>query len=115
MSILYHNSWAQMYVWPLNTHGSATVSSDQEWFTDRARVTAMISGSTTKTLTPGNFNCSFTQGDWVMVIQMHQSSEISGNIKHTICEVTTPGTTISTVTITINGVSYTSKILMNGN
>jgi hypothetical protein len=84
------HSFGQMNGWPLNSHGSATISSDQVLCTDRARVISMTSGSSTRTLTINNFEGSFTYGDWVMVIQMHQNTGFTG--KYTMCEITSSGT-----------------------
>jgi hypothetical protein len=81
---------AQMNGWPLSTHGSVTVSSDQIWCADRARVISMAFGSGTRTLTITNFEGSFTNGDWVMVIQINRSTGAAG--KFTLCEIVTSGT-----------------------
>jgi hypothetical protein len=51
-----------------------TVSSDQIWCADRARVISMAFGSGTRTLTITNFEGSFANGDWVMVIQINRST-----------------------------------------
>ncbi len=82
---------AQMNGWPLSSHGSTIVNSDQLWCTDKAKVSAMSTGATVRQISMENFDGSFSYGDWVMVIQMHQSTGFTG--KFTLCEVVTPGTT----------------------
>src|SRR5690606_5233783 len=111
---LVQNSWvqAQMNGWPKSGHGSATITTSQTWCTDRARVTAMTSGTTTRTLTLENFEGSFTQGDWVMVIQMYQLNGIGGKGRYTMCEVSSTGT-ISSPSTTIEVKPYTDNTYTN--
>lgn len=82
---------AQMNGWPLSTHGSEIVNSDQLWCADRAKVVMMSTGTSVRQIAMENFEGSFSNGDWVMVIQMHQSTGFIG--KYTLCEVVTSGTT----------------------
>lgn len=99
----------QMNGWPLISHGSTTISSNQVLCKDRARVISMTSGSSIRTLTLNNFEGSFSQGDWVMVIQMHQGTGFTG--KYTMCEITATGTITApsslTTTSTIDVKPYT--------
>lgn len=84
---------AQLNGWPLSTHGSTTVTASQTWCTDRARITGET-GGLVKTLTITDFTGSFTQGDWVIVIQMVADPySIMG--RHTLCEVVSTGTVSS--------------------
>ncbi len=92
------NVQAQMNGWPLSSHASDTITTDQIWCTARARIISMIptSGTGTRTVTLKNFEGSFTNDEWVMVIQMHQSSGNSG--KFTMCKIMSTGTISSSIT-----------------
>ncbi len=94
--------FSQINGWPSSIHGSAVISSNQTWGNDRARVTS-VSGTAAKTLSISNVVGSFTNGDWVIVIQMLGA----GMGSHTLAEVTSVGTTTVDVTSNLVG-GYTN-------
>jgi hypothetical protein len=88
MLFVCQNATAQIVGFPLSTHGTKSVNSDETWCTDRARVTN-ASGSGPYTLTLSDFTGSFTQDDWLMIIQM----EGTGIGNYSMVNVLTSGTT----------------------
>lgn len=94
--------FSQINGWPSSIHGSAVISSNQTWGNDRARVTS-VSGTAAKTLSISNVVGSFTNGDWVIVIQMLGA----GMGSNTLAEVTSVGTTTVDVTSNLVG-GYTN-------
>lgn len=94
--------FSQINGWPSPSHGSDIINSSKTWGDVRARVTS-VSGTTTKSLSISNVVGSFTNGDWVIVIQMLGT----GMGKHTLAEVTTVGSTTVDVTSNLVG-GYTN-------
>ncbi|MDI1234316.1 MAG: T9SS type A sorting domain-containing protein [bacterium] len=90
---------AQMHGWPLSTHSSATITVDETWCSDRARVTGMTTGSTNRTLTLDNFEGSFSSGDWVMIIQMINDGSYTSMGSYTMCEVNSNSSTTGSGTV----------------
>ncbi len=91
---------AQMHGWPLSTHTSATIAADETWCSERARVTGMTTGSTSRTLTLDNFEGSFATGDWVMVIQMiNDGGTYTSMGSYTMCEVNSNSSTTGSGTV----------------
>jgi len=90
---------AQILGYPNNTHGTKTVTSDETWCSDRARVTSATSSGSNYDLTLTDFDGSFTQDDWLMIIQMYGTG--IGN--YSMVNVVTSGTTSGpTANLTVN-------------
>jgi hypothetical protein len=90
---------AQILGYPNNTHGTKTVTSDETWCSDRARVTSATPSGSNYDLTLTDFDGSFTQDDWLMIIQMYGTG--IGN--YSMVNVVTSGTTSGpTANLTVN-------------